>query len=848
MRSAARKGCAARSSGSNQTNPGDCSPAGYTGAPLTPEGPLSPDDDRPELHEAPTVAGDLVSLPGASASTREVAPPLVGGRYRILGLLGAGGMGSVYRALDVELDEPVALKMLRSDLVDSSRVLELFRREVKLARRVTHPNVARTFDIGEHDGARYLTMELIEGESLASVLARTRRLPPARVVELGGPICAGLLAAHSAGVVHRDLKPDNIMLSRDGRVVITDFGVARTSAQNANATVGVAVGTPAYMAPEQVRGAADIDARADIYALGVMLFEMLTGELPFRGDSPFVVAMARLQGEPPDVRSLRPELSPALAGVVLRCMAGDPAERFSDADEVARALSTLSATGLSALAPPVQSTGAFAATLPGKTPAPFTPTPTQGTGFAKTVAVLPFRNSGQPDDDYIADGLTEDLIDTLSMTRGLRVRPRALVTRFSGQDVDPRRVGEELGVQVVIDGSVRRRGDSLRVTARLLSVSDGFQLWARRFDRKAADLLVVSDEAAAAIAEALTVDPNAQQRHAPSDPVAIDLYLRARAELRKSWGDSVERSVQLFRQARERAPDDPTILAGYARALARNWFFKSDDAPELAEEARSVAERAVAEAPESGEAWLALASVRSIEGRAPEAVRGLRTALAHAPALAEAHELLGAIQLETDQLEDAIHRLETAVTLDPSLRRPRVDITRAYALLGDWSQVASRLDELADDPSDVISGVVMRTRLALWSPEPRKLLVNLREFEPGPMGSPTLYAKLVVDLIEHDVLPIEQSAFIIEAAEQPGRAARFRTLLLQLGIEVLAYACEVDAALRVLERAVEGGLIDNNWLELCPPLEPLRTDARFTAAHETVAARAAEVTAALHGR
>ena len=213
----------------------------------------------------------------------------------------------------------------------------------------------------------------------------------------------------------------------------------------------------------------------------------------------------------------------------------------------------------------------------------------------------------------------------------------------------------------------------------------------------------------------------------------------------------------------------------------------------------------MAEAPSSGEAWLALASVRSIEGHAAEAVRGLRTALSHAPALAEAHELLGALQLETDQLEDAIHRLETAVTLDPSLRRPRVDITRAYALLGDWGQVASRLDELADDSSDVISSVVMRTRLALWSPEPKKLLVNLREFEPGPVGSPTLYAKLVVDLIEHDVLPLEQSAFIIEAAEQPGRAARFRTLLLQLGIEVLAYTCEVDAALRVLERAVEGG-------------------------------------------
>ncbi len=403
-------------------------------------------------------------------------------------------------------------------------------------------------------------------------------------------------------------------------------------------------------------------------------------------------------------------------------------------------------------------------------------------------------------------------------------------------------------MQVVVDGSVRRRGDALRVAARLLSVSDGFQLWARRFDRPAADLLVVSDEAAAAIAEALTVDANAQQRQAPSDPVAIDLYLRARAELRQSWGDAVERAVELFRQARERAPGDPTIIAGYARALARNWFFKSEDAPELAAEARSVAERAVAEAPGSGEAWLALASVRSIEGRAPEAVRALRTALSHAPALAEAHELLGAIQLETDRLPDAIHRLETATTLDPSLRRPRVDMARAYALLGEWDKVKSLLDEIADDESDVVSGVVMRTRLALWSPDPQVLLADLREFEVGPMGSPTLYAKLVVDVIEHDKVPMDQTQYIIQAAEQPGRSVRFQTLLLQLAAEVLAYACEVDPALKLLERAVPLGLIDKNWLELCPLLEPLRSDARFSAAHAIVSARAAEVTAALHGR
>ena len=266
------------------------------------------------------------------------------GRYRLHALLGTGGMGSVYRALDTELDELVALKVLRPELTSSPEMVERFRREVKLARRVTHPNVARTFDIGEHHGERFLTMELIEGESLSALLTREGAVSVEHALEVACAIADGLTAAHSAGVVHRDLKPDNVLLDRSGRIVLTDFGIARAYLEPARTLTrgGVTVGTPDYMAPEQLELTSPIDARADLYALGVILYEMLVGDRPWTGDSAFSIAAARLLGPPPDPR-LRSRIPDDLAEVVLRCMARRPRDRFDRADEVAVALRAIRA-------------------------------------------------------------------------------------------------------------------------------------------------------------------------------------------------------------------------------------------------------------------------------------------------------------------------------------------------------------------------------------------------------------------------------------------------------------------------------------------------------------------------
>jgi serine/threonine-protein kinase len=268
----------------------------------------------------------------------------LGGRYRLEGLLGTGGGGSVYRAHDTILDESVAIKVMHTESANAPRSIMSFAKELKLSRRISHRNVARTFDIGDEAGVNFLTMEFIDGKSLHCMLRTGCTLPPLQhVISVGIEICKGLNAIHTAGVVHCDLKPANIMLSRDGRVVITDFGVAReiSTADSAQAEGGASSGTPEYMAPEQIEQNPTLDGRVDLYALGVILYELLTGVLPFSGKTRFLTAVARLMKAAPNPRQMRPAIPQELAQIVLRCLSRDREDRYTSAEEAGRALRVL---------------------------------------------------------------------------------------------------------------------------------------------------------------------------------------------------------------------------------------------------------------------------------------------------------------------------------------------------------------------------------------------------------------------------------------------------------------------------------------------------------------------------
>ncbi|MGK3959135.1 protein kinase [Sorangium sp. So ce118] len=772
----------------------------------------------------------------APADAAETGPrQVLAGRYELLGLVGIGGMGSVYRARDLELEEIVAVKVLRRELSGAPEVIERFRREVRLARKVTHPNVARVFDIGEHDGDRFLTMEFVDGEALAGLLARERRLSVGRAIDIAESVCAGLGAAHRAGVIHRDLKPDNVLIGRDGRVVLTDFGIARALAPDGEAgtTLSAVLGTPAYMAPEQVQGVADIDARADLYALGAMIYEMLTGERAWQGDAPLAVAAARLVSDAPDPRRRRADLPDALARMVLRCMARSRDDRYDSVEGVAQELASL--TRPATIAP-------HTITPPqGRTPVPGSISGVSEQG-GKSVAVLPFTNQGPPSDAYLAEELTDDLIDTLSMTPGLRVRPRVVMARWKDGDADPREIGRELGVQVVVGGSVRRRDGTVRISARLLCVTDGFQLWAKRFDRPEAEVLRINDEVAEAIAGALTLDGAAPNRTAPSDPVALDLFLRGRHEYRSFWPEHQERAIALFEQALARAPGDPMILSAYALARSRLWFF-TDQGGDLAIE---VAARAVAAAPGLPDARLAMASVKFQRLDVVGAMRELKAALASRASNAEAEGLIGTILLECGAFEEGARRARSALARDPDVALAGYALARAYALLGRWSEGDDVLNGLPVARS-TSGNAVLRVRRALWLREPNvveklpKKLVS--EAFPG-ITEP--FVQLVGDVVDGRLSDVRTAP--AQGASPTVAALRRTSFLRQIQAEVAGFLGQRELALAALELSLADGLFDLPWIERCPVLVDLRGEPRFAAIHAEVERRASAVIAAYHER
>ena len=654
--------------------------------------------------EDTVIAGLTSSDPALRASSAESirlpASLLIAGRYELIGLVGVGGMGSVYRARDTELDEIIALKVLRRELVDAPGMLERFRREVKLARRVTHKNVARTFDIGEHAGERFLTMEFIEGESLGRLLEREGTLSIGRSIEIVSAVCAGLGAAHAASVVHRDLKPDNVLIATDGRIVITDFGVARGGFEASPLqTLGLPVGTPAYMSPEQVEGASDIDARTDIYSLGAILYELLAGEIAWGGPSPYAVAAARLTAPPPDPRRKRIDVPDALAEVALKCMAREKTHRYRSAEQVAAALSEIGAQ-----IDPTTGRTRIVRRLSSAPPA---------REIDKLVAVLPFANRGDVEDEYLADALTEDLIDALTATKGLRVTPLGTAMALKSATADPRDVGRGLDVQVVVEGSVRKADGVVRVSARLISVADGFQLWTRRYERPLGEVLVVADEAANAIAESLTVRRLLPAREVPADPVALDLYLRARHEYHKGWTSNVQRAIALFEDALKRQPNDPRILSGYALAQMRR-LGNEETSEGVAHVALRAAERARAVAPNAGEPLVALAAYHLVMGDYRTAAREVNDALRRAPSLPDVHDLCGRILVEVGRPEEGISFLERALLLEPRIGRAKGDIARVSALLGDWSQVEPLYATTPKEESEQNGVWFLRTRIAMW--------------------------------------------------------------------------------------------------------------------------------------
>ncbi len=782
---------------------------------------MAPRNTHDELGSADTLAavGELTTPYDHPEAPTSLIGEVIADRYRVLRLLGSGGMGSVYMARDHELDDIVALKTIRSA---SDQALNRIRREVKLARRVTHRNVARTFALGEHSGGRFLTMEYIDGEPLSAMVRRHGRLPLPRAIAIVRAVCSGLSAAHDAGVVHRDIKPDNVMIARDGRVVVTDFGIAVGGGGLGSASL-VPSGTPAYMSPEQIESG-DVTVASDVYSTGVLAFQLFTGELPWTQDADTSMSLARLSQSPKDPRSIYPELNPAVAEVVMRSLHKQPHKRFA----------TIGALGVAlARAAPAEVLTDRPITPSTKTDTPDSQKIPRRIRRKLSVAVLPFANRGADEDAFLVDGFVEELIDTLCGVRELRVMSRGALAKLDASALEPHEVGATLGVDVVIGGSLGRMAEQLRVKVRAIQVEDQVQLWADKFTVAPQELLTIPDSLVAGLSEALELDAESNRRDAMTSADAMELYLRARHEYHNPAIGLA--SLKLFEQAHELDSDNAMINAGLAMALVRRWFLSDTDTERLVERARDHAERALAAAPALGEPHMAIAQLNFNLGDNAGAAREVRTAIAKSPSCVEAHELMGRMLLEMGRIDEGKRRFEVAIELGHNRELLEGQLMRTYALEGDWQRVddaATRVD------IGRVMGRLMPVRINSYRRDLdalRRHAQKLEGLESDDAGA-LLLAKLMLPIYLGEA-PASSAYVMIQPDHRESSSKRRLAYGFQLRAEVAGFVGDDDIVMQSLQVATNNGMFDLHWLDHCSLLDDVRDRDEFVSLRDRVAER-----------
>jgi len=498
----------------------------------------------------------------------------LGTAYSVERELGGGGMSRVFVAMDTRLGRRVVVKVLSPDLVASVSA-DRFEREIRLAARLQHPHIVPLLSAGDVGGIPYYTMPFVEGASLRERLA-TGPLPYLEAQSILRDVARALAYAHRQGIVHRDIKPENVLLA-EGVAMVADFGVARALSAAATLAggemltqVGMQIGTPAYMAPEQAAGDPDVDFRADLYAFGVMAYELLAGQHPFAGKrSMHALVAAHLTEQPQPLTTHTREATVPVTAIVMQCLGKDPLERPDSASAIVRALEGTST--------------------------PHVITPVQRAPAMPAIAVLPFTNmSGDPENEYFSDGITDDIIVALTPVKGLKVAARTSSFAFKGKQAELATVGSTLGVSTVLQGSVRRAGNRVRVTVQLMHASEGTQLWSERYDRDLDDIFAIQDEISRGIVEQLKVklglgaQATAQLVARPTDDLeAYQLYLRGREAAYMRSQATLRRAIEFFRQALARDPNYARAHLGLAEAYLGLGVYQYIPTIEAAREAEA---------------------------------------------------------------------------------------------------------------------------------------------------------------------------------------------------------------------------------------------------------------------
>jgi eukaryotic-like serine/threonine-protein kinase len=740
-----------------------------------------------------------------SSMAEPIAPlaAALAGRYAIEGIVGRGGMATVYQALDQKHGRQVAIKVLRPDLT-AAFGSERFLREIGIAARLAHPHIVPLIDSGETEGLLYYVSQYVPGGSLRDRLDREPRLSLKDAIQIVREAGAGLDYAHRNGFVHRDVKPENILFA-DGHAVLADFGIARAFANPGGGPVvtevGLALGTPEYMSPEQASGDQNLGSESDVYSLGCVLYEMLAGQPPFSEPTPRATMAKHITQQAPPVRARRPEVPPTVDRALQRALAKDPDERFPS---VVDFIAALDATGTDDHRP-----------LPGAT---------------RSIAVLPFVNaSPDPENEYLSDGITDELIDALAKVEHLRVASRTSVFALKGKPQDVRAIGALLGATVLLEGTVRRAGDRLRITAQLSSTEDGRLLWSQRFDRRLDDVFAIQEEISRTIVDTLRASVAGlsapRRKRATENVKAYGLYLKGRYAWNKRTQEGVAEGIQYFEQAIAEDPRFALAYTGLSDSYALQIDYRSVPVAEGMERARTAARRALELDETLAEAHASLAWCLFIyDWEWDAAEREFRRAIELDPRYASARQWHAFLLVTRGRLDEAMAESLRALELDGT----SVSVRRSVG----WAHYYARRHDQAR--YHMLRAMTMNPMAA----ESYRILALIYE-QQGNLQEAERVAREATELPAGDTYTQATLGFVLGRA---GKTAEARAVLETLEhqartgyVSPVAFATvylglgDMDRALDWMERAFEDRRGWLAYLKVNPILDPVQQLPRFQA-------------------
>jgi serine/threonine protein kinase/Flp pilus assembly protein TadD len=691
--------------------------------------------------------------------------------YKILDKLGEGGMGVVYKAQDTRLDRLVAIKFLPHHLSSSQENKERFVQEARAAAALNHPNILNVFDIADQDGKMFFVMEYVEGKTLKSHISSLKAgngVPVRQSIDWAIQIAHGLKAAHGKSIVHRDIKPENVMLTKDGLPKIMDFGIAKLKSGTGLTRTGTSLGTLAYMSPEQAQGTA-ADQRSDLWSLGVVLFEMLTSDLPFKAEHEAALLYLIVNEKPPVPSALDRKIPQQVDVVVKKMLEKDPELRYQSADELIRTLEKTRGEIDSAAA----------------------------TVRTKAIAVLPFDNiSSDKENDYFSDGLTEELIINLSRLKDMSVISRTTTMQYKGAKKDIRTIGRELGARYIMEGSVRKFQDNLRIAVQLIDVDTDTQLWAESYKGKLADVFDIQEQVSKQIVDALMLKLSPTEKvvltkRSTTHPEAFDCYLRARNFLYRRTKSNIQFAIQLFQKAIELDPRYAAAYAGLGESYA-TFHLDYETKDIWIDRAIEASLKALMYDPASSEAYTALGLAYFSRKSLEEALVATMKAIELDPNSFTAYWILGRIYYTTDRYEEALHQLEKAVKINPDFHTAYGLLRMIYERLGD----KEHLEEITKTLLDIF---------------PRYLSQH-----PDDARSHIHYAIDLAQVGRTDQAKAEVAQALQLSPDDPLMLYNIACVYSQLG--------EKGLSVKSLRDSIAAGLEDYEWIKRDPDLEAIRQE------------------------